>query len=84
VIKIEKNEMGGACSAYGGEERCTQGFGGKSEGMRPCGRPRRKWVNNIEMNLQEMGCGGVDWIELIQDRYRWWALVKAVINFRVS
>jgi hypothetical protein len=46
------------------------------------GRPRRRWEDNIEMDLQEVGCGGVDWIELAQDRDRWRALVNAVMNFR--
>ena len=50
---------------------------------RRLGRPRRRWEDNIKMDLQEMGCGGMDWIELIQDRDRWWALVSAVMNFRV-
>jgi len=66
--KIEKNGIGGACSAYGGGERRVQGFSGKSGGKRPLGRPRRRWDDNIKMDLQEVGCGGMDWIELVQDR----------------
>jgi hypothetical protein len=50
---------------------------------RPLGRPRRKWINNINMDLLETGLGGVDWIGLAQDRYRWRALVNAVMNLRV-
>jgi len=57
---------------------------GKSEGKRPLGRTRHRWEDNIKMNLQEVGCGGVDWIELAQDRDRWRALVNAVMNLRVS
>jgi len=57
---------------------------GKPEGMRPLGRPRHRWEDNIKMDLQEVGCGGMDWIELAQDRDRWRALVKALMNFRVS
>jgi len=69
--------MGGACSAYGGEARHIQGFdGGKTDGKRPLGKPRRRWEDNIKIDLQKVGCGGVDWIELAQDRDRWRALVK--------
>jgi len=56
---------------------------GKPEGKRPLGRPRRRWEDNIKMVLQEVGCEGVDWIELVQDRDRWRALVTAVMNLRV-
>jgi hypothetical protein len=56
---------------------------GKPEGKRPGGRPRRRWEDNIKMNLQEVGCGGMDWIELAQDRDRWRGPLTAVINLRV-
>jgi len=56
---------------------------GKDEGKRPLGRPRRRWEDNIKMDLQEVGNGGIDWIELAQDRERWRALVNAIINLRV-
>ena len=56
---------------------------GKPERKRPLGRPRRKWEDNIKMDLQEVGCRGMGWIELAQDRDRWQALVYAVMNFRV-
>ena len=56
---------------------------GKPEGKRPLGRPRRRWEDNIKMDLQEVRCGGKDWIEMSQDRDRWWALVSAVMNLRV-
>jgi hypothetical protein len=55
---------------------------GKLEGKRPLGRPRRTWEDNIRMDLQEMGCGGMDWIALAQDRNMWRALVNAVMNLR--
>jgi hypothetical protein len=53
---------------------------GKPEGKRPLGRPRRRWEDNIRMNLQEVGCGGMDWIGLVQNR----AIVNAVMNLRVQ
>ena len=56
----------------------------KPEGKRPLGRPRRRWEDNIKMGLQEVGCGGMEWIELDQDRGSWWALVNAVMNLRVT
>jgi hypothetical protein len=55
----------------------------KLEGKRELGGPRRRWEDNIKMDLQEMGCGVMDWIELAQDRDRWRALVNAVMNLRV-
>ena len=56
---------------------------GKPEGKRPLGRPKHKWEDNIKMDLQEVGCGGMDWIELARDRDRWRALVNAEMNLRV-
>jgi len=55
---------------------------GKPEGKRPLGRPRSRWEDNIKMNLQEVGCGGMDWIELAQDRDRCRAFVNVVMNIR--
>jgi hypothetical protein len=56
---------------------------GIPEGKRPLGRPRSRWEDNIKMDLQEEGCGSMDWFELTQDRDRWQALVNAVMNLRV-
>ena len=56
---------------------------GKSEGHRPFGRPRRRWEDNIKMDLQEVGCGGMDWFDMAQDRDRRRAVVTAVMNLRV-
>jgi hypothetical protein len=56
---------------------------GRPEGRRPIGRPRRRWEDNIKMNLQEVGWWGMDWIDMAQDRDRWRAVVNAVINLRV-
>ena len=56
----------------------------KPEGKRPLRRPRRRWEDNIKMDLQKVGCGGMDWIELAQDTDRWRALVNAVMKLRVT
>ena len=58
-------------------------FVGKHEGKRPLGRSRHRWEDNIKMDLQEVGCEGMDWIDLAQDGDRWQALVNAVLNLRV-
>ena len=84
--KIEKNEMCGACrEERRGEERrgVYRVLVGKPEGKIPIWRPRRRWEDNIKMDLQEVGCGGMYWIELAQDRDRWRAIVNAVMNLRV-
>jgi len=56
---------------------------GRSEGKRSFGGPRRRWENDIKMGLQEVGCGSMDWMELVQNKARWRALVSAVMNLRV-
>jgi hypothetical protein len=56
---------------------------GKPEGKRPLGRPRRRWMDNIKMDLREIGRGGMDWIDLAQVRDQWRALVNTVMNLRV-
>jgi len=57
---------------------------GKPQGKRPLGRPRRRWEDNIKMDLQEVGCGSMDWLKLAQDRDNWRELVTAVLNLRVT
>jgi len=75
--------MGWVCGAYGrgggGCIGCWWGEGGEET----TGRPRRRWVGNIRMDIQEVGCGYMDWIGLAQDRDRWRTLVSAVMNLRV-
>ena len=61
----------------------VQGLGGETGGKRPLRRPRRRWVDNISMDLQEVGCEYMDWIGLVRDRDRWRTLVSAVMNLRV-
>ena len=75
--------MGGTCGRYGGRERCAHGFGGNLRERDHWGRPRRRWEDNIKMDLQDVGrfCG--DWMDLAQDRDRWRALVSMVMNFYV-
>jgi hypothetical protein len=81
--QIEKNEMGGTCSTCGGEERRIQDLVGKPGGKRPLGRPRRRWEDNIKLDLQEEGCGSMGWIDRAQDRDMWLVSVNAVMNLRV-
>ena len=75
--------MGGACSTYGERGVIYSVLVGKSEGKRLLGRPRRRWENNIKMNLKAVGCGGMNWIELAQDRDKWRELVNAMMNLPV-
>ena len=74
--------MGGACGAYGGIG-VHRVLVGKPQGERPMGRPERRWEDIIKMDLQEVGGGCGDWMELARDRERWRTLVSAVMNFQV-
>jgi len=74
--------MGGACSMYEAKRGIYRVLVGKPEGKRPLGRSRRRWEHNIKMDLQEVECAIMDWIELAQDRGRWRALVNAVMDLR--
>ena len=73
--------MGGACGAWGGRG-VHRVLVGKPEGKRTLGRPRRRWEDNIKLDLRKVGGGG-DWMELAQDRDRWRALVNTMMNFQV-
>jgi hypothetical protein len=77
-----KNEIGGACSSDWEGRGVYMVLVGKHEGKRPLGRPRRRW-EDIRMDLQEVGCGEMDLIELAQYIDRWRALVNAIMNLRV-
>jgi len=83
VIKSRRMRWAGHVACMGVERRVYRVLVGKPEGKRPLGRPRRRWVDNIWMDLQEVGCGYMDWIGLAQDRDRWWTLVSVIINLRV-
>jgi hypothetical protein len=82
--KIEEKETGRAGSACGVRRGVYRILVGEHEGRRLLGRPRHRWEDNIKVDLQELGCGVMNWIELAQDRDRWWALVNAVMNLCVS
>ena len=75
--------MGWACDAYGLGEGGVWFLVGKSEGKRPLGKPRLRWVDYIRMDLQEVGCGYLDWNGLAQDKDSWRTLVSAAMNLRV-
>jgi hypothetical protein len=75
--------MGGACGAYGGGGGVYRVLVGKPEVKRPLGKPRHRWEYNINMDLQEVGGGRRDWMELVQVRDGWRALLSMVKNFRV-
>jgi hypothetical protein len=75
--------MGGPCSTNGEKRNAYRLLVGKPEGTRLLGRPRRRWVDNIRMDLGAVGWGDVDWIGLAKGRNRWRALVNSVLNLRV-
>ena len=83
VIKSRRMRWAGHVARMGEERGEYRVLVGKPEGKRPLGRPRRRRVDNIRMDLQEVGCGYVDWIGLAQDRDRWRTLVSAVMKLRV-
>jgi len=80
TLMLRNTHMRDACS---GERGVYRVLVGKPEGKKSLGRPRRRWVDNIRMDLQEVGCGYMDWIGLVQDRDRWRTLVSVVMNIRV-
>jgi len=82
AVKQNGNDLYEQFKAPTVERKINKGKG-KPEGKRPLGRPRRRWVDNIRMDLQEVGCGYMDWIGWAQDRVRWRTLVSAVMNLRV-
>ena len=83
VIKSIRMRWAGHVAHMGEEWGVYRVLVGKLEGRKPLGRPRRRWVDNTGMDLQEVGCGYMDWIGLAQDRDSWRTLVSAVMNLRV-
>ena len=83
VIKSRRMRLAGHVARMGEERGVYRVLLGKPWGRTPLGRPRRRWVDNIRMDLQEVGCGYMDWIGLAQDRKRWRTFVSAVMNLRV-
>jgi hypothetical protein len=83
IIKTRRMRWVGHVARMGEKRNAYRLLVGKPEGRRPLGRPRRRWLDNIRMDLIEVGWGNVDWSGLAQDRGRWRALVKSVLNLRV-
>jgi transcription termination factor 2 len=83
IIKSRRMRWAGHMARMGEKRNVYRLFVGKPVGKRPLGRLRRRWIDNIKMDLLEIGLGGVDWIGLAQDRYSWRALVNWVMNLQV-
>jgi hypothetical protein len=83
IIKSRRMRWAGHIVRMGEKNNAYRLYVGKPEGKRPLGRPRLRWVDNIRMDLGEVGWGDVDWICLAQDRNRWRALVNSALNLRV-
>ena len=83
VIKSRRMRWAGQVARMGERRGVYTILVGTTEGRRQLGRPRLRWEDNNKMDFLEVGCGGMYWIDLAQDRDRWWALVKTVINLRV-
>jgi hypothetical protein len=83
IIKSRRMKWEGHVARMGEKRNMYRLLVGQPEGRRPLGRPSRMWVDNIRMDLGELGWGGVDWIGLAQDRNRWRALANSVLNLRV-
>jgi hypothetical protein len=83
IMKLQRMIWAGHVARMGEKRNAYRFLVLKPEGKRPLGRPRHRWVDNIRMDLLEVGWGDVDWIGLAQDRYRWRALVNSVLNVQV-
>ena len=83
MIVSRRMRLAGHVACIGRGDAYAGFWWGKPEGKRPLGRPRRRYEGNIKMEFQEVGCGGMEWFEMVQDRDRWRALMNAVMNLRV-
>jgi hypothetical protein len=83
MIKSRRMRCAGHVACMGEKRNAYRILVGKPEGRRPLGRPRHRWVDNIKIDLSEIGWDGVDWVDLAQDRDQWKALVNTVMNLRV-
>ena len=83
MIKSRRMRWAGHVARIGERRGVYRVLVGKPEGTRPLWRPRRRWEDNIKMDLQKVGCGGMEWIQLAQDRDSWGTLVNAVMDLRV-
>jgi hypothetical protein len=83
MIKSRRMRWAGNIARMGEKRNAYRILVGKPEGRRPLGRPRRRWVDNIKMDLRDIGWDGVDWVDLAQDRHQWRALVNTVMNLRI-
>jgi hypothetical protein len=84
IIESRRMRWAGYVAGMGEKRKAYRLLVGKPEGKRPLGRPRRRWVDNIRMDLREVGWGDVEWIGLAQDRNRWRTVVNSVLNLRVT
>jgi hypothetical protein len=83
IIKVRRIAWTVYVARTGKKRNACRLLVGKPEGRRPLGSPRRRWVDNVRMDLGKVGWGDADWIDLVQDRNRWRALINSVFNFRV-
>jgi hypothetical protein len=83
MMKSRRMRWAGHVARRGAKRNAYRILVEKPEGKRPLGRPRRRWMDNIKMDLREVGWDGMDWIDLAQDRDRWSALVNAIMKLRV-
>jgi hypothetical protein len=83
MIESRRMKWAGHVARIGEKRNAYRILVGKPEGKRPLGRRKHRWVDNIKMDLREIGWGGMGWLDLAQDRDQWWALVNTVMNIRI-